>query len=251
MLLSEARERSAAETADWLEGLPRQRLQVMLGAGREALEWRRILAKTGDNLVGEVLKHEGPFCILDHYPKGDVFDPESHAQWYYHAHDKEERPSEHGHFHTFMRGGGMPEGVEPAPLPDFAPKSDKHDLVCHLIAISMDRAGWPIGLFTTNRWVTGETWYAAHDVSALLDRFDLKMGKPSWPVNRWLTAMLLLFRPQIEELLQRRDERIRAWQREHPEVENVYEDRRLEVTSQMPISVEAQVEALKEALARR
>jgi hypothetical protein len=118
------------------------------------------------------------------------------------------------------------------------------------IAISMDRAGWPIGLFTTNRWVTGETWYPAHGVSAMLGGFDLKMNKPCWPVNRWLTDMLVLFRPQIETLLQQRDERIRAWQREHPEVENVYEDRRLEVTSQMPISVEAQVDALEEALAR-
>ena len=46
MLLSEARERSAAETADWLERLPRQRLQAMLQAGREALEWRRSLAES-------------------------------------------------------------------------------------------------------------------------------------------------------------------------------------------------------------
>jgi hypothetical protein len=244
MLLSDTRERSITEAADWLQELPRETLQAMLKAGREAREWRRILAKSGDNLVGEVLKHEGPFYILDHYPKGDIFDPESHAQWYYHAHDKKDRPGEHGHFHTFMRGGGMPEGIAPAPLPDFAPKADRHELVCHLIAISMDRAGWPTGLFTTNRWVTGETWYAAHDVSAMLDRFDLKMGKPSWPVNRWLSAMLILFRPQIEELLQQRDETIRAWQREHPEAENVYEDRRLEVTSQMSISVEAQVELL-------
>jgi hypothetical protein len=250
MVLSEARQRSAAEATDWLEELPHEMLQTMLEAGREALEWRRILAKSGDNLVGEVLKHEGQFYILDHYPKGDVFDPESHAQWYYHAHEKKDRPGEHGHFHTFMRGGGMPEGVEPAPIPDFAPKVDKHDLVCHLIAISMDRAGWPIGLFTTNRWVTGEIWYAAHHVSAVLPYFDLKINKPCWPVNRWLTGMLVLFRPQIEALLQQRDERIRAWQREHTEVDNVYEDRRLEVTSQMAISVEAQVEALEKALAR-
>ena len=96
----------------WLEDLPRATLEAMLEAGREVLMWRRILTKTGDNLVGEVLKHEGPFYILDHYPKGDVFDPESHAQWYYHAHEKKDRPGEHGHFHTFMRGGGMPESVD-------------------------------------------------------------------------------------------------------------------------------------------
>jgi hypothetical protein len=234
----------APGTPGWLEDLPRESLEAMLKAGRDVLEWRRILTKTGDNVVGEVLKHEGPFYVLDHYPKGDVFDPESHAQWYYHAHDKKDRPGEHGHFHTFMRGGGMPEGVEPAPLPDLEAKAEKHDLVCHLIAVSMDRSGWPIGLFTTNRWVTGETWYAAHDASAVLKSFDVKINKPSWAVNRWLTGMLILFRPQIEDLLQQRDACVRAWQREHAEVDNVYEDRRLEVTSQMAISVEAQVQSL-------
>jgi hypothetical protein len=232
-----------------LEHLPTEALAAMLEAGRQVLEWRRILAKTGDNVVGLVLKHEGAFCILDHYPKGDVFDPESHAQWYYHAHDKKDRPGEHGHFHTFMRGGGMPEGVEPAPLADFEPKADKHELVCHLIAVSMDRSGWPIGLFTTNRWVTGETWYAGEDVRAMLDGFDMKVDKPSWSVNRWLTAMLRLFRPQIEHLLRQRDARVREWQAVHPEV-NAYEDRRLEVTSQLPIDVEAQVGALEQRLGR-
>ena len=246
MLLPEATSRP--NDPGWLEDLPRETLSAMLEAGREVLEWRRILAKTGDNVVGIVLKHEGPFYILDHYPKGDVFDPESHAQWYYHAHDKQERPGEHGHFHTFMRGGGMPEGVAPAALPDFQPKTQKHDLVSHLIAVSMDRSGWPIGLFSTNRWVTGETWYAAHDVAAMLGGFDVRIDKPSWSVNRWLSGLLRLFRPQIEALLQQRDERVHAWQREHPEIENVYEDRRLEVTSQLPIDVERQVRLLEQRL---
>jgi hypothetical protein len=241
MLLREAAPPGAAAAA--LDDLPRASLEAMLAAGREALEWRRILAKTGDNLVGEVLKHHDGFYVLDHYPKGDVFDPESHAQWYYHAHAKAERPGEHGHFHTFLRGGGMPEGIAPAALPDLQPKAARNDLVCHLIAISMDQSGWPTGLFTTNRWVTAETWYAAHDASVLLDRFDLHLNKPCWSVNRWLSAMLRLFRPQIEALLQQRDERLRAWQRAHPGV-NAYEDRRLEVTSQLPISVEAQVALL-------
>jgi len=245
MLLPEAALKPDMSSA--LDDLPRETLEAMLEAGRDVLYWPRILGKTGDNLVGIVLKHEGPFYILDHYPKGDVFDPESHSQWYYHAHDKKDRPSEHGHFHTFMRGGGMPEGINPAPLPDFTPKEQAHDLVCHLIAVSMDQQGLPIGLFTTNRWVTGETWYAAHDVSALLDYFDCQVDKPSWSVNRWITNMVRLFRPQIEELLQQRDEKIRVWRQEHPEV-NTYEDRRLEVTSQLPIDAEAQLRLLQERL---
>lgn len=234
----------------WLDALPREMLEAMLAAGREVLEWRRILAKTGDNVVGEVLKHEGGFYILDHYPKGDVFDPESHSQWYYHAHDKKDRPGEHGHFHTFLRGGGMPAGIEPAALPDFQPKADRGELISHLVAVSMDRSGWPLGLFTTNRWVTAETWYAAHDVALMLDRFEVRTNRPSWPVNRWLTNLLRLFRPQIEELLQQRDARVRAWQRSRPGV-NAYEDRGLEVTSQLPVSVEAQVELLERRLAGR
>jgi hypothetical protein len=84
----------------------------------------------------------------------------------------------------------------------------------------------------------------------MLDRFDVRMSKPSWPVNRWLTNLLRLFRPQIESLLRERDERIRAWQRAHPEV-NTYEDRRLEVTSQLPVKVEAQVELLEQRLGCR
>ena len=123
----------------------------------------------------------------------------------------------------------MPLGIEPAQLPDFEPKPDRHDLVCHLIAVSMDRSGWPTDLFTTNRWVTGETWYAARDIAAMLDRFDVKMDRPAWSVNRWLTGLLRLFRPHIEELLRQRDQRLREWQMRHASV-NVYEDRRIEVT---------------------
>jgi hypothetical protein len=83
----------------------------------------------------------------------------------------------------------------------------------------------------------------------MLDCFDVQMNKPTWPVNRWLTGMLRLFRPQIEVLVQQRDERVRAWQREHPDV-NTFEDRKLEVTSQLPVDVEAQVALLESRLGR-
>lgn len=64
---------------------------------------------------------------------------------------------------------------------------------------------FPIGLFTTNRWVTGEAWYRASDIIAMLDIFCIDHAYPSWPVNIWLTNLLLLFRPQVEWLLMRRD----------------------------------------------
>src|SRR3546814_14192456 len=69
-----------------------------------------------DNLVGELLKNNGTFYEWDHYPPGDVYDHETHGQYYYHAHAADQRfDGEHGHFHTFVRPKGMPPGVRPAP----------------------------------------------------------------------------------------------------------------------------------------
>jgi len=234
---------------DPLAGLSKADLGRLAAAGEQAQRWPRILAKTGDNIVSEVLRHQGPFYEWDHYPKGDAFDRETRSQYYYHAHSKAERPDEHGHFHTFMRAGGMPDGVAPADLPDnpIAPDADGGALA-HLIAISMDRAGRPSKLFTTNRWVTGETWYPAEDVVRMLDGFDMETANPSWPANRWLTAMVRLFRPQIERLILARDQAIEAWARDRPGV-NVYEDRGLEVAAELEIDVDRQVDRVRDALA--
>ena len=232
-----------------LSALPRATLEAMAAAGDEVVECARVLAKTGDNIVGELLKTESTFFEWDHYPKGDVYDPESHAQYYYHAHPGDDRTGEHGHFHTFLRPGGMPRGVRPAPLADYAPPADPDDALSHLVAVSMDKYGLPIKLFTTNRWVTGETWYTARHVIAMLDRFEMDLAQPSWPVNRWLTAMIRLFRPQIELLLERRDTALAGWQAGHPKA-NAYEDHGLEVTSEAAISVDDQIRAVRAALKR-
>ena len=234
------------ETAPLLDltGLTRRDLEAMLAAGEEIAECYRVLRKAGLNVVGEMLKGQGQFVQMAHYPKGDVHDRDTHAQYYYHAH----RPDEHGHFHTFLRQAGMPAGTRP--VPDAAsrswPRGD--EALSHIVAISMERFGYPIGLFTTNRWVTGETWYACSDVRAFLDRFAIDHAHPSWPTNRWITAMIRLFRPQIEHLLLERDARLAAWAAKHPDAD-VYEDRDLEVLSEMRIDVEAQVKAVREALA--
>ncbi|MFQ5959586.1 MAG: hypothetical protein ACE5LF_09480 [Alphaproteobacteria bacterium] len=230
-----------------LKELPREDLEGMLAAGDEILECYRVLRKTGDNVVGEVLRGEGTFYEWNHYPKGDVYDNESHAQYFYHAHPTDLRAGEHGHFHTFLRAKGMPEGAKSVPYdgPVEWPAGD--DALSHLIGISMDRKGYPISLFTTNRWVTGETWYAAADVRAMVERFVIDHARPSWPVNRWITAMLRLFRPQIHELVLGRDTAVEEWRRKHPD-RDVFEDRELEVTSRQPISVEKQIAAVRAAL---
>lgn len=231
-----------------LSGLSRDRLEQMAAAGQEVLEVHRVLAKTGDNVVGEVLRGQGTFFEWDHYPKGDVYDAETHSQYYYHAHAVDQRfPGEHGHFHTFLRPKGMPEGLRPAKVPDFTPPADPNDALSHIIAISMDKFGLPFRLFTVNRWVTGEVWYAAEDVVAMLDHFMIDHARPSWPVNRWVSAMVCLFRPQIEELIRKRDLTVADWQDQHPD-RNVYEDRELEVTSFVDIAIDQQAQAVTRAL---
>ena len=229
--------------------LTRDALEVMAAAGREVLECHRVVAKTGGNIVGEVLRGQGTFYEWSHYPKGDVYDSETYSQYYYHAHAAGQREGEHGHFHTFLRPKGMPAGIAPAPVPDFTPPKGDNDALSHLIGVSMNRPGIAIGLFGTNRWVTGETWYKAEDVVAMLDRFEIDHARPSWPANRWIGAMIRLFRPQIVALLRQRDAAMASWQRRHPD-DNAYEDRRLEVTSEMKVSVDDQIRHVTAALER-
>jgi hypothetical protein len=230
--------------------LPKERLERMAAAGAEVLEVERVLERTSDNVVGEILRHQGTFYEWDHYPKGDVYDDHSHGQYFYHAHAGGTRDAEHGHFHTFVRVKGMPAHIKPARRKQQAnwPKGD--DALSHIIGIAMDSAGKPLRLFSTNRWVTGETWYSAKDVHQLVDRFEIDHAQPSWPTNRWVTAMVRLFWPQVMTLVQARDATVAAWQRANPGAD-VLEDRRLEITSQVDISVEAQIKAVKAALAVR
>src|SRR3546814_15690415 len=104
----------------------------------------------------------------------------------------------------------------------------------------MTPGGLPFRLFTVNRWVTGEVWYRADDVIRMLDVFKIDHAQPSWPLNRWISAMIALFKPQIAELLRARDRKVADWREQNPEAD-VFEDRDLEVASFPDISVEHQV----------
>ncbi|MBI3375431.1 MAG: hypothetical protein HY017_27250 [Betaproteobacteria bacterium] len=242
-----ARARAAALAPPHLASLPRKQLQAMRDAGLEIVECQRVLANGGLNIVGELLRGAGTFLEYEHYPHDDVFDAESHAQYYYHAHRG--LAGEHGHFHTFLRAPGMPPGVRPLKAPHTEPWPSGDEALAHLISIAMDVYGAPIGLFAPNRWVAGDTWYPAHDVIAMLDHFCIDHANPSWPVNRWLSAMFILFRPYFVELLIERDRVIEAWRRKLPIVD-VLEHRDIEILAQLPISVESALTGVEAALAQ-
>lgn len=144
----------------------------------------------------------------------------------------------------------MPTGISPVPYSGAEPWPQGSDALSHLIGISMDSYGFPLGLFATNRWVTAEAWYKAEDVIAMLDYFKIDHAYPSWPVNLWISAMLVLFRPQIEALIRQRDQVIAGWECRYPGVD-VYEDRELELTSYTAINVEQQIKRVVAAIGKR
>lgn len=219
--------------AQHLQDLRRSELRGLYDAAAKAIECAAALADAGKNPVTEVLGGAREVEEWAHFPAGDVIDPDTQSRFYYHAHALKERAAgEHGHFHTFVHAD-----------------STHADAVTHLIGISADASGRLIRLFTTNRWVTGEVWQEADSAIRLLDRFDITVAAPSRELNRWISAIVRLFRPQIVDLIRARDTTIAQWRAAHPG-RDVFEDRELQVTSEMPVDFLAQVSAVEAALAR-
>ncbi|HEY0918149.1 DUF6969 family protein [Devosia sp.] len=194
-------------------------------AAREALFCEQVLAKSGDNVLLETLRGAASVDAWTHYPPGDVFDPASGAQWYYHCHAPARDAREHGHFHCFVRPAG------------------KDGPVHHLVAAGVDPYGRLIRLFTVNQWVVDDAYLAAPELTALLPRFDVQMGRPSYLVNRWLTAVLALYRDDITALIAERDTTLGAGAGVAPAPGRLA-DRGLEVTSTRDVDLAERARAL-------
>jgi hypothetical protein len=180
-------------------------------ARQEIAFCEQVLAKGGASVLTETLRGIAQPESWTKYPIGEVYDPASGAQWFYHSHSPSADANEHGHFHTFVR----PDG----------PQGPNH----HLIAVGVDAHGRLLRLFTVNQWVVGDDWLEAEPTIALLSRFDVHMPQPNYLVNRWLTAVVAAYEPKIAELIHERDAVIAA---HTPEQGDPREDRALEVTSE-------------------
>lgn len=226
-----------------------KQIEKIILASQIVSETMRVLQKSESNIVGEILKTAEKFYEWEHLPPNDVYDTSSHSQYYFHAHSKSSDGSglhddEHGHFHTFIRGKAMPESIKPLPLNGYDHKTDIGNINTHIIGIGMNNNGIPIRLFTVNRWVTGETWFRAEDILKIIDLYEIDDTRPSWAVNLWISNMIILFQPIIKELIFERDQTIEQWKNDHPEVDDVYEDRNLEVTSFRDINLADYVDQL-------
>jgi hypothetical protein len=225
-------------------------------------ECRRLLTARGSTILHEATEGAGEIAAWQRYPAGEVYDAASHAQYFYHCHSASAASapgSEHGHFHLFLRAEGIPAGITPLVLPELAVanapvppqsaplKRGDRDEVVHLVAVAIDWRGEPVRLFTTNRWVTGETWYCADDVIRMLDRFQVTGDMPSALLNRWLGAVVRLFQPEIAVLLRKRDKTVTDWRWRRRA--NVFEDPRLEITSSFAIDLDARLAMAEDAAA--
>ncbi|HEV8031981.1 MAG TPA: hypothetical protein VGP42_13270 [Stellaceae bacterium] len=236
------------------------------GAAATLQECRRELARRGSTILREVTAGAAETPEWRRYPESEVYDPATHAQYFYHRHPVPARgrppqPAEHGHFHLFLRAEGMPAGIAPLLVPELAVanapvppqsaplKRGTRDEVAHLAAVAIDARGEPIRLFTTNRWVTGETWYSVDDMIRMLDRFELRTDAPSAVLNRWIGALVHLFQPEITVLLRNRDKAVQEWQWRWGRRGHVFEDTRLEITSSFDIDLEARLSAVERAAA--
>jgi hypothetical protein len=221
------------ETIEQLGVLSPQALEAMYDAAAQSVVALESMTRRGLNPVTEALAGVREVEEWAHYPDGDARDHAARARYYYHLHSVDERyEMEHGHFHVFLDW--------PASNNDIAPT--------HVVGVAMSAEGQILRLFTTNGWVTGETWRAAESVSDSLQSFNVSSDPARRDLDLWIGSIVRLFQPQIRELLRRRDAALLEMRARHPE-SDVLEDRSVRVLSETRVDLLAQIRAIENALA--
>ena len=183
------------------------------------------LGEQNSNPVLQVLAGETP--VSKHkYPPGDHLEFGTEG-WraFYHSHTSPEQTvDEHGHFHLF------------APVVDSVGKKSW----THVVALSMDGEGQPLRWFTVNRWVTDGIWLGAGE---LLQILRAQQEKPSQSLlARWLTAMVALYKPEIEMVLFERDRQLTRIN-DSPSGADILENREIYLLAEKPIDLLATLQS--------
>ena len=210
-----------------------------LEAAPIVIETITAMARQGRPLMLRVLPGEGAH-FWEHYPDDDARDSRTRSRWYYHVHAPGERdPAEHGHFHLFLHRSQIDPAATPLAIPAEGEDAPAH--VAHIAGLSIDRSGIPISWFATNRWVTDEFLYPAETVIAHLGRYDVDNTPEDALVNRFLTAMVALYREELADLLRERDSKLAEITSKHGlaacEAGN-------DLLANCPINLDAKIESL-------
>lgn len=197
------------------------------------------MASEGVPLMLRVLP-EGNIFFGKHYPEDDARDQRTRSRWYYHVHAPGERdPVEHGHFHLFLHRTQMDDPGAFVAAPEAGEDAAAH--VTHIAGLAIDHRGIPMSWFATNRWVTDEFLYPAPIMIAHLDRYNVDATREDGLVNRFLTAMVSLYRDELGELLHSRDAALAALVEADGPL--AYESG-TEVLVQIPIDLDSKIESL-------
>lgn len=207
---------------------PRSLMQRAAQGMVDLMSRTRRMASLRGGLLSELVGDRGTVHAWEHLPDNDAYDPASGYRWYYHCHSREGRTvGEHGHFHLF---GDVASG---------------HG-VTHLLAISVSDRGMPIGLFTTNRWVTDERLQPAVRVQRLIRNWSCASPQRLHRVHAWIDGVLRAFSPQVRWLLAERDRQLAV--RRASAGSNVTEDRRVALLSRCRVDLFAQAVLLDRML---
>lgn len=210
-------------------------------AAHTVIETITQMAQEQKPLMLRVVPKDGA-TFWTHYPKNDARDKFCKSRWYYHVHAPGNRDAdEHGHFHLFLHRTQLPQGLEPKVWPPLGEDAKAH--VTHLITLSIDTNGIPKSWFTVNRFVTNEFLYPADVMIDHMPEFNVDHTNQDDLVNRFVTAMVALYRDEIAELLHERD------RRQDELVEEFGDDAYnkasgVEVLSQIPIDLDAKLSSL-------
>lgn len=219
---------------DWA-ARPTAARRAALKAAGQLIRSLTHLSAQGQQVVQRLIDGR-PFTEWEHFPDDDVRDNRHASQYYYHAHAGEHREFvEHGHLHLFVHADTLGLG---------RPPSTRSPAPAHLVAISMNAQGMPIGFFTVNRWVTKGPWLKAADCLRGLDQFQIGRRHGAPEVNAFLRALLTLYRVELAELVQARDAELirRGAGRDR---RHVFADPAIEVLSFQPIDLMRDIEALE------
>ncbi len=181
-------------------------------------------AQQGSSLAHAALAGHKVFEALVHHPRRDVVDHACGTRFFYHAHPVAgDAFQEHGHFHLFHADGAG---------------------FSHLAALSIDAQGRPLRWFYTNQWVTGERWRSANRWSAVVRGFTLQTRGRLAPVARWLTAMVSLYRDELQALLLERDALLARQCTSVSQRRVFFNNRQVHILCSRPISLQGKVQSL-------
>jgi hypothetical protein len=151
------------------------------------------MAELESNPVLQVIDLQTPLQVNQKYPTDLLQFNQTGWRAYYHCHPASRAGNhrfkgEHGHFHIFVR------------LENTADKTEKWS---HLVALAMDNMGQPLGWFSVNHWVTGETWESAAALIQYLK--NIPFDQQTSLIERWLLSLCALSREVISDVLKERD----------------------------------------------